>query len=242
MTMHSVDVKHNWQEVDRVDFRATSEIAIMRCADCWAERQVLHAKSGEKRHRDQESEEESKQALKGISESPNQFTETMNLYMNEMLDGTGYATTEALTDDIDRRYDGVIDGKNLPLRWLRPWAAKNYRKAQRKFLLLSRQGPVCNRCDRIFAFDELTEDHIGADRNHGQLTDLQLLCKECNGRKANHEKDERDVSPFKFEGETCIHRVPCTEIDAKSVFYDAEPRNAICSCFLTNSQSSRHCH
>ena len=222
MTMHSVDVKHNWQEIDRVDFRATSEIAIMRCADCWAERQVLHAKSGEKRHRDQESEEESKQALKGISESLNQFTETMNLYMKEMLDGTGYATTEALTDDIDRRYDGVIDGKNLPLRWLRPWASQNRRKAskkvrrraQRKILLLSRQGPICNRCGHIFRSGELTEDHIEADKSRAQLTDLQLLCKKCNREKGNGAPDELDVSPFKFEGKTRVHRVTCVELAA----------------------------
>ena len=241
--MHSVIVEHDCHEVERVDFHTTSEVAIMRCANCCAERHVLHAKSSEKTHRNQESEGETKQALNGISESLNQVAKVMELYMRQMLDGTKYATNEALMDDIAKRYNGQIAGEDIPIRWLKPWLATGIRKAQPKVLLLYKQGPVCNRCDRLmFSLGEITVDHIKGDRDRGQLTDLQLLCKNCNEEKGNGPPSALDVSPFKFEAETCVHRVACTEIDTTLPFYDADPRDAICSCFLANNQSSRPYH
>ena len=72
---------------------------------------------------------------------------------------------------------------------------------------------MCNRCDLVFSFDELSEDHIKHDRNCGQLTDLQLLCKKCNGKKGSDPPGKSDISPFKFEGKPCVHRVSCTELD-----------------------------
>ena len=216
--MHRVIVGHDWLEVNRVDFDVSAEVATMCCADCCAERQVLHENSRENTHQNQDSLEEAKEALKGITESLNQFTETMNLYVHEMLDGTKYATSEALMDEIAKRSNGDIDGKEIPFRWLKPWMATGIHKAQPKVLLLYKQGPVCNRCDLIFTFDELKVDHIEADKSRGQLTDLQLLCKKCNGEKGNGPPSKSDVSPFKFKGKTCIHRVTCTEVETMQSF------------------------
>ena len=233
--MHSVIVEHDWQEVDRVDFRTTSEVAIMRCVDCPVERQVLHVKSSEKTHRNQESEEEAKEASKGITESSNKIRKIMNSYIHEMLDGTKYGTTEFLMDDIAKRYNGQIAGENIPFGWLKPWLDTGIRKARPKVFLLYRQGPVCNRCDRLMLDpDEITVDHIYGDRDRGQLTDLQLLCKNCNEEKGDGPPGELDVSPFKFAGETCVHRVTCTKIGTMLAFYDAGTRDGICFCFLAN--------
>ena len=212
--MHNVIVDHEWLEVNRVDFGLSAEDVTMRCAYCGAERHILHTNASDETYQNQETEEEAREALKGISESLKQFSKTMNLYIREMLDGSKYVTSQALMDDIAKRYNGNIEGKDLPFRWLGPWTATNYRKAQRKFLLFYKQGPVCNRCDLIFSIDELTEDHIEGDRSRGRLTDLQLLCKNCGGKKGNDPPTELDISPFKFEGESCIHRVACTELDA----------------------------
>ena len=241
--MHSVIVGHDLHEVDRVDFCATSEVAIMRCRDCGAENQVLHMKASEKTRQNHDSLRESPAAWDRLAEQLNQLAELARSLNRELLDGTKYATSEGLMADIAKRYNGQIAGEDIPFGWLKPWLATGIRKAQPKVLLLYKQGPACNRCDRLMlSLDEITVDHIEGDRDRGQLTDLQLLCKNCNEEKGNDPPSKLDVSPFKFEGETCVHRVACTEIDTTLPFYDADPRDAICSCFLTNSQSSRSCH
>lgn len=216
--MHNVIVDHEWLEVDRVDFGASSEVATMRCADCGVERQILHTNAGEGTHQNQESEEEAKQAIKGIFQSLDRFTKTTNLYIREMLDGTKYVTSDALMDDIAKLHNEDINGKDIPFRWLKPWLDKHTHTRKRKVLLRYKQGPVCNRCDLIFTFDELKVDHIEADKNLGQLTDLQLLCKKCNGAKGNGPPSKLDVSPFKFDGKPCIHRVTCTEVETMQSF------------------------
>ena len=183
----------------------------MRCAHCSSEHQVLHLESNAKTDRNQESEDEAKQGLKGLIESFNQVAETMRAWEREMFDGTKYATREALIGDIAKRYNGQVAGEDIPFETLKPWMVKHSRKAQRKILLLYKQGPVCNRCDLRFAVSELTEDHIEGDRSRSQLTDLQLLCKKCNGEKGNNPPGPTDVSPFRFDGEPCVHRVACIE-------------------------------
>lgn len=219
--MHSVDVEHNWREADRVDFGTSSEVAIMRCADCGAERQVLHMKASEKTRQDHGSLRESPAVRDRLAEQLNQLAELGRSLNRELLDGTRYATSEELIDEIANRYNGDIDGEHTPFGWLKSWAATNHRKAQLKILLGYKQGLVCNRCDRLmFSLDELTVDHIEGDRNRGQLTDLQLLCKNCNGEKGDDPPDERDVSPFKFEGEPCVHRITCVEVETMRDLYE----------------------
>ena len=216
--MHNVIVDHDWLEVNRVDFGMSAEDATMRCADCSAERHILHTNASEGTHQNQESEEETKEALKGITESLNQINESVKLLVRDLLNNSQYTTSEALMDDIAKRYNGAIEGKDVPFGWLEPWVSINHRKSQQKVFLLLKQGPVCNRCDLVFSPVELTVDHIEGDRNRGQLTDLQLLCKPCNGEKGNGPPSERDVSPFKFKGEQCVHRVTCTELRTVHTF------------------------
>ena len=212
--MHEIEIDHDWREVSRVDFGTSSEIATMRCADCGAENQVLHLESSEKMHENLESREEQIAYLKRTNIQFKQLGETIDLKFRESLNGTRYPTKEDLRYYFTERYIGNIKFENTPFGWLKLWTTRHTRTRQRKILLFCKQGPVCNRCDLIFSFDELTEDHINHDKNCGQLTDLQLLCKNCNGKKGNDPPTELDISPFKFEGESCIHRVACTELDA----------------------------
>ena len=212
--MHNVIVDHDWLEVNRVDFGLSAEDVTMRCADCGAERHILHTNASEETHQNQESEEETKEALTGISESLDRINELVKSLVNDLLDNSEYPTKEALIDAIAKRYNGAIDGTGIPFGWLKPWLDRHTHIRKRKVLLRYKQGPVCNRCDLIFAFDELMVDHIEADKSLGQLTNLQLLCKKCNGAKGNGPPSNLDVSPFKFDGKPCIHRVTCVEVES----------------------------
>ena len=212
--MHNVIVDHDWLEVSRVDFGKSAEDATMRCADCGVEKHILHTNDSDETHQNQESEEETKEALKGISESVDRINELVESFVNNLLDNSEYATKEALIDAIAKRYNGAIDGTDIPFGWLEAWTALHSRGPRRKVLLFFKQGPVCNRCDLLFSFGELTEDHIEGDRSRGQLTDLQLLCKPCNSEKGKGLPSELDVSPFNFDGKSCVHRVTCVELGA----------------------------
>ena len=219
--MHDVIVDHDWREADRVDFGTSSEVAIMRCADCATEKHVLHVKASDKSHDNPESRDEQIASLKRMGKQFEQLGETIDSQFRESLSTTRYATKENLRYDFTKRHIGVIKFEDMPFGWLKSWAAPNHRKRQLKILLGYKQGLVCNRCDRLmFSLDELTVDHIEGDRNRGQLTDLQLLCKNCNGAKGDGPPGELDVSPFKFEGETCVHRITCAELAAMCDLYE----------------------
>ncbi len=210
--MHSIDVQHDMREVGRSEFGASSQIATMRCENCGVESSTLHMISSDETPPEPESLDDKREFLKRMNRSMKRMRDAMEKYKCEILGRSKYPTIEALVHKIDKRYDGEIDGRGIPYRYLDPWATTNNSKAQRKILLLYRQGQVCNRCDRIFSYDDLTEDHIEGDRNRGRLTDLQLLCKKCNEEKGVRPPGDLDVSPFRFVGKTCVHRVTCTEL------------------------------
>ena len=50
------------------------------------------------------------------------------------------------------------------------------------------QGGICPKCGKHFEFDEMDGDHIvpWSKGGHTEYSNLQMLCKECNGSKSNH--------------------------------------------------------
>lgn len=219
--MHDVNVDHDWREVDRAERGKAAYVLTMRCADCGAKTEILNMKADDEAYQDRNSPEESIAEWNRTAEQLKRLGETIDLQFRQVLNGTRYATKENLMYRFTKRHNGDIKGEHTPFGWLKSWAATNHRKAQLKILLGYKQGLVCNRCDRLtFSLDELTVDHIEGDRNRGQLTDLQLLCKNCNGEKGDGPPGERDVSPFKFEGEPCLHRITCVEVETMRDIYE----------------------
>ena len=61
----------------------------------------------------------------------------------------------------------------------------------------------------------LTIDHLDENRDNSNLKNLQLLCKKCH-RAKNREGNlpsERDVSPFLYDGEQCLHQITYVELN-----------------------------
>ena len=128
-----------------------------------------------------------------------------------LVDDTAYESTDEIFDDIYNRSQRVVDGGNLPYWQLQRWL---YKPKRYRIINLAPffQGLVCNKCDRIFSpLVEPTVDHINGDRSNAHPSNLQLLCKDCNGKKGDGPPDERDGSPFTYEGEVCEHKLTCVE-------------------------------
>ena len=132
----------------------------------------------------------------------------------QLVQDTAYDTIEDVIKEIEKRCQEVVDGSNLPYWQLQLWLPRP-RHYKVQSLLEFLQGPVCNRCDRIFSQTvQLTLDHINRDRNNAHPSNLQLLCKNCNGNKGRNPTNERDKSPFTNEGASCEHRLTCVELRA----------------------------
>lgn len=149
------------------------------------------------------------------------------------MDGKDYTEVTDLLNDIEKRYENQIRANDVPYRHLVSWVNAQDRKTeslrmklQRKVLLAHKQGPVCNRCDSIFFFDQMTEDHIISKNNGGEslLENLQLFCGHCNKSKGNNSPSEKDVSPFVYQGPPCIHTMTCVELDELQRSWDNRNR------------------
>ena len=68
-------------------------------------------------------------------------------------------------------------------------APKNYRK--NKHVLIGQQEGHCNGCRMLFAFVNLTVDHIVPKSKSGtdQIENLQLLCGHCNSVKGDRPQE-----------------------------------------------------
>ena len=152
-------------------------------------------------------------SIRHIGEQSKRITEALDDLFSELLNGTTYHTIDDLVTHIKRRFQGKVDGNELPFHQLQSWINTS-KQFQAKILLAHKQGLVCNRCDGLmYSIDQLTVDHITPDRSRSQLTNLQLLCKRCNQDKADNHPDQRDISPFNYEGEPCVHRITCVELE-----------------------------
>ena len=214
--VHKIEIDHRWQEVDKVELDGGNFQTTEQCLDCCAERDIFHLTP---RGSTNENDMPIGKMIANMREPVEQFTKTFEMLremFRQLVNDSLYSSFDDLVNDIERRYGGEIDGRELPFFQLERWSNSNTKKFQRKEILAFRQGLVCNRCDSVvYSLSELTIDHIIPKEKGGKenLANLQLLCQPCNGEKGNFDPTERDVSPFSFHGEPCIHRITCVEVD-----------------------------
>ena len=209
--MHKVELAHSWKEIDRIRSETGSWTTVEQCQDCGERHEVLHLGRDSGPSFKDSPQTEVLDSWRRISESWQRVARSMNEMFERLVDDTAYESTDEIFDDIYNRSQRVVDGGNLPYWQLQRWLCKpkRYRVIN---LLPFFQGPVCNRCDRLFSLlVEPTVDHINGDRSNGHPSNLQLLCKDCNGKKGDGPPDERDVSPYTYEGEVCEHKLTCVE-------------------------------
>jgi len=209
--VHQITVTHGWQETGRVELVGDEyETSILECLDCGANTHLLDldAHKGPKN-----SEVSSGRILAKVKEPFGALMDSIEKYKALIISGTEYNEFNDLIDDINRRFN--IDARKLPFGKLEVWINTGNRKLRRKALLVFEQGPVCNRCDCVFYPSDLTIDHLDGNRDNSSLKNLQLLCKKCH-RAKNREGNlptERDVSPFLYDGERCLHQITCVELN-----------------------------
>ncbi len=138
------------------------------------------------------------------------FSSFLDGMRKDILYHTGFRTLEDIISFMEKKTQSNTIPYELPYRLMKT-VKINRRKDKRiiKLILGYKQGEVCNRCNNIFPLNKLTMDHIIPDRSISQLTNLQLLCGPCNEEKGQNKPGKQDISPFKYDGKSCIHRITC---------------------------------
>ena len=210
--MHNIQIVHRrWQEIDPSEPDWDSLITVNECQDCGARRHTLRLPEGSgPRSKDLPQEELLPERKKHVA-SGKWFEEMFGGMKAMLLEGTKYPSIESLVEDLERRYQGQLKPKELPLGQLDIWLSTRTKPIQMKVILACKQGLACNRCDSLFERDQLTLDHINGNRSDARLINLQLLCNPCHEDKnaKGNKPDERDISPFSYYGSSCVHRVSC---------------------------------
>ena len=130
---------------------------------------------------------------------------------------TGFESPEEALNKLKGRYRGInAEWKDMTIRDLNRWVLSSGRDQETKALLAWRQGPVCNRCDSVArSLSELEVDHIIPESKGGpsKLSNYQLLCRTCNGKKDDNMPDAMDQSAFDG-GHTvlCLHKCPARNL------------------------------
>ena len=224
---HRIEIVHSWEEIDRTWSETGRATIVERCQHCGAERQVhvLGQESGPSLR--ESSPEELLALLRRNLEGWGEVAKSIGEMFERLAHDSDYDSIEDVIKEIDKRSQGVVDGSNLPYWQLQLWLSEA-RSFKLRGLLEFFQGPVCNRCDRIFSHSvQPTVDHIDGNRKNARPSNLQLLCDDCNVEKGSNPPDYRDISPFTFEGASCVHRLTCVELHAlQSDHDDAEEASA----------------
>lgn len=210
--MHKIEITHRFFEISRTERNPDIVNSTDCCLDCGQKRQSLHLRSrGDTAPNNVLIRDATLPDLEHISALWRQFSVQTRKMFDLLPEGTKFKSTEAILADIEKRYNGIVSSQDVPFGELLDWTRATTKKFQAKILLAYRQGLVCNRCDSVCRFDELEIDHVIPDRSFGQLTNLQLLCISCHSSKQDRPPSEKDVSPFKHEGEVCQHHLTCGE-------------------------------
>ena len=215
--MHKIEIDHTWIEVDRTWTETGSATTVERCDRCGVERQVLVLGQKSGSGLEDSSIAEAAASLRHSVKRWQEIARSIREMFEELAHDKGLDSIDDVIKEIERRSQGAIDGANLPYRQLQLWLsqARSY-KVRR--LLEFFQGPVCNRCDRIFGPTvQPTVDHIDGNTTNAHPSNLQLLCGDCNVAKGSNPPDDRDISPFTFDGTSCEHRLTCVELHAPNV-------------------------
>ena len=211
--MHQIQITHRWREIDRTETDGGNFTTVGQCMYCGQNKSILHLTSARGPSLKDLPQEEALASIRHIAEQSKRIADLFDEMSSDLLHDTDYRTIEDLVAHIERRYQGKVKGDELPYHQLQTWlnASKLF---QAKTLLAYKQGLVCNRCDRVmYSIAQLTIDHIIPDRSNSQLTNLQLLCKNCNEEKADNSPDDRDISPFNFQGDQCTHQNSCVQLE-----------------------------
>ena len=208
--IHDVQIIHDWVDTHRTLTRDGSATSFGECQHCGATRRVFHLKPRPDPTLNDLPRPEAVAVLRDLMDTISKGSEAIQESFNDLFRETGYGNMDDLEVDFAKRSQGIVRAGEFSLHLLEDWATAP-KHIEPRILLAYKQGPVCNRCDRLYPMDQLEVDHINPDRTRAQLTNLQLLCGGCHGRKGNNAPGDRDVSPFSYEGESCVHRVTCTE-------------------------------
>ena len=183
-----------------------------KCQDCGAAHQSLHLRTSDDEYlREFVTVERASETVETFITLLRQVSNRLDEMFEQLPVGTKYNSSEDILADIQKRYDGLISSKDMPFRELENWTISRTKKFQAKVILASKQGWVCNRCDSICKLDDLEIDHVIPDRSRGQLTNLQLLCRSCHKSKQDGSPTEKDISPFRYRGKSCHHRLTCVD-------------------------------
>ena len=212
--MHKVETVHSWKEIDRTWSETGSATIVEQCQHCGVERQVLRLGQKSGPSLEESVLTESSASWRNTFDRWEKIAEMMKGMFEQVVDDTTYDSIDDVMKEIERLCQGVVDGTNLPYWQLQLWLSRPKRYKVRNLLEFV-QGPVCNRCDRMFGHTvQPTVDHINGDRSNAHPSNLQLLCKDCNGDKGKNPPNERDISPFTYEDASCEHRLTCIELHA----------------------------
>ena len=220
--MHRIDIKHIWSgsesTISRTPWGPFPYTYTQTCGDCYGHCEVLDLD----RSVPSPGENDTIECLKEMQRAIGRIMEAISEYERMVFANSRYSDSVDFAEQLESFYEKSVNGDDIDFRLAvkftelelvrTPRRARN--KSLRKSLLIWKQGPVCNRCDNIFALAHLTEDHIFPRAKGGQtkLKNLQLLCKPCNASKDNEMPGPKDVSPFVYEGEPCNHRITCREL------------------------------
>ena len=213
--MHKIEIVHTWKEIDTTWSETGTRTTVNQCVHCGTKQEVRHlGRDSGPSFRDS-LDNEVLDLLRSTFDRWDEGVRSMKEMFEQLVHDSDHDSLENLITEIQNICQGQVDGSNLPYSELQRWVDGRKRFFQVKNLIAYAQGPVCNRCDVVFySLDQLTVDHIIPDRSDARPSNLQLLCECCHNKKGKNPPDERDRSPFTYEGQVCEHKITCRKLDA----------------------------
>ena len=205
--VHAINITHRDKKVGKKRNENGLIVEVYECIDCGEESETLNLDSIESQDNDRISIPK--------YDRRNTLTEIRKQLQSEVLRETTYNSIEEVFRVMKSKYMEELDPLEVPFRELISWSQQSTWKFKIKALLIYKQGHVCNRCESIFVqASKLTIDHINKNRDDARLSNLQLLCLSCHREKneGGNEITDRDVSPFSYKGEQCVHEISCVEL------------------------------
>ena len=210
--VHEIEILHNWGPPEPQDSEARGLVTVQTCEDCGAEQHILDLDQVEEGP--EPDWQETLDRVRQVNSRIRELFEDMNA---ALFAGTEYRDGAHFAMKIKRRFEFVVDDDEINYDLMSRLVQAGTKKFWRKIMLAHKQGLVCNRCDAVVhSLDDLTPDEIVPKARGGQskLLNLQLLHSECNSSKGNSEPDERDQSPYAYQGPSCRHQITCREVAA----------------------------
>ena len=218
--MHKIEPLHSLREIDRTHSETGTLTITEQCCHCGAQKLGIELGHISNTSLGSSAWVESSAFSRDTLERWQAAARSMMEEFEQLVFDTPYDNIDAVFNEIKALCQGVVHGSQLPYRQLKIWISSPKRFKVRNLLELA-QGPACNRCDRLFSHQvPPTLDHINGDRSNAYPSNLQILCKDCNGDKGSNPPDDRDQSPFTYQGASCGHRLSCVELHSLQMDYE----------------------